>query len=435
MNTITKKEINSWMLYDFANSAYATTILAVIFNKYFAQVVAGGEAGIYIAGMHIQGAAFFTFTISISMTIVALMSPILGAIADYSGSKKEFLIFFALLGIGFTGGLFFIYEGDYWLGALLFIMSQIGFSGANVFYNSYLPDISDETNVGKISGIGWAIGYIGGGVLLAINLYMLDLPLFSSREQAIHWCFLSVSVWWLIFSIPLMKNLKNYQNKQELPARKSYLNIGLSRVKKTFGELKKYKTLSRFLAAYLLYNDGIQTVITMASIFGAQVVGMETKELVVFFLMIQFTAFFGALIFGYVVDKIGCKETILASLLGWCIIVVWAFFLGIVWSEKTEYWILGVLVGLVMGGSQAASRTLQAILTPEEKSAEFFGFFAVAGKFSSVFGPLIYGLILSLTGSLRYGILSLIVFFIAGFIILYSIDINKGIQEKALVTE
>jgi UMF1 family MFS transporter len=420
-------------MYDFANSAFATTILAVIFNKYFAEVVAFGRTGIRVLGVHLPGAAVFTFAVAIAMACVAISAPVLGAIADFSGRKRQFLAYFCYGGVLFTGLLYFIGEGDYWLGALFFVLAHIGFSGGNVFYNGFLPEISTDETIGRVSGMGWALGYIGGGMLLAINLIMLRYPHwlgFGRNSFTVHHCFLSVAVWWGIFSLPMFLWVREAGRRHILPRGETYLRVGFGRVFRTLRKVGNYRELSKFLVAFLIYNDGIQTVVIMASIFGAEVLGMGTEELIVYFLMVQGTAFVGSLIFGLLADGLGNKRTILLALVVWVLVVVWAYVLGLFWSPRVEYWILGILAGMVLGGSQATSRSLQGLFTPEANSAEFFGFYAVAGKFASIFGPLIYGLILSITGSLRTGILSLILFFVAGMIILCTVDEGKGRAEK-----
>jgi UMF1 family MFS transporter len=243
-------------------------------------------------------------------------------------------------------------------------------------------------------------------------------------------CFLSVAVWWLIFSLPTFLFLREKAKKSFLPSEKNYFQAGYQRLQHTFCRIKTFRELTKFLVAYLIYNDGIETVIIMASIFGAEVLGMKTDELILFFLMVQGIAFFGSLIFGFLADAIGNKKTVMISLVIWSLIVIWAYQLGVVWDPKTEYWILGVLVALVLGGSQAASRSLQGILTPEVNSAEFFGFFAIAGKFASIFGPLIYGILVAMTGSVRSGILSVLLFFIIGMGILWTVNEKRGMEEK-----
>ena len=420
-------------MYDFANSAFATTILAVIFNQYFATVVAGGEKGVGLFGFRLHGASFFTFTVALSMAVSAVLSPLLGAIADASASKKRFLMIFCYTAVLSTGLLYFVHARNYWRGAIFFMVANIGFAGGNVYYNAFLPEISTGQNIGRISGFGWALGYIGGGALLAINLIMLKYPDwigFPDGTFTVQDCFLSVALWWAVFSLPTFLFLKERATKSDLPLQKGYFREGYRRLQQTFGRIKTFRELTKFLVAFLIYNDGIETVIVMASIFGAEVLGMETGEIIVFFLMIQGIAFFGSLLFGFLADEIGNKKTVMISLGIWSLIVVWAFRLGILWDPKTEYWVLGALAGIVMGGSQAASRSLQGIFTPDANSAEFFGFFAVSGKFASVFGPLIYGILIAVTGSVQSGILSVLFFFVVGMAILWAVDEKKGMEEK-----
>jgi len=433
LTSVQKREIFGWAMYDFANSAFATTILAVIFNQYFATVVTGGERGVEVFGFRLHGASFFTFAVSISMAISAVLSPFLGAVADSSGTKKRFLMVFCYTSVLFTGLLYFVHAGNYWMGAIFFIIGNIGFAGGNVYYNAFLPEISTDRNIGRISGLGWALGYIGGGMLLAINLVMLKYPEwlgFRAGYFTVHDCFLSVAIWWLVFSLPTFLFLRERAQKSSLLLGGSFFRKGYLRLHHTFHRIRTFRELTKFLAAYLIYNDGIETVIVMASIFGADVLGMETGEIIRFFLMIQAIAFVGSLVFGFLADVIGNKKTVMISLVVWGLIVLWAFRLGIIWDPKTEYWLLGVLAGLVMGGSQAASRSLQGTFTPGDNSAEFFGFFAVSGKFASVFGPLIYGILIAITGSVRSGILSVLIFFIAGMAILWTVDEKKGMEEK-----
>jgi UMF1 family MFS transporter len=430
---VQKREIFGWAMYDFANSAFATTILAVIFNQYFATVVAGGERGIEFFGYHLHGASFFTFSVALSMAITAVLSPFLGAVADASASKKRFLMVFCYIAILFTGFLYFVHAGNYWRGAIFFIIANIGFAGGNVYYNAFLPEISTDENIGRISGLGWALGYIGGGFLLGINLIMLKYPGwlgFPAQYFTVQDCFLSVALWWLIFSLPTFLFLRERAQKTLSSFEKNYFSEGYQRLQHTFRRIRTFRELTKFLVAYLIYNDGIETVIVMASIFGAQVLGMETGEIILFFLMIQGIAFFGSLIFGFLADAIGNKKAVMISLGIWSLIVIWAFKLGIIWDPKTEYWILGALAGMVMGGSQAASRSLQGIFTPDANSAEFYGFFAVSGKFASVFGPLIYGILIAITGSVQSGILSVLLFFIVGMTLLWTVNEKKGMEEK-----
>jgi len=430
---VQKREIFGWAMYDFASSAFATTILAVIFNQYFATVVAGGEKGVQLFGFHLHGASFFTFSVAVSMAISAVLAPFLGTVADASASKKSFLMVFCYVAVLFTGFLYFVRVGNYWRGAIFFIIANIGFGGGNVYYNAFLAEISTDENIGRISGLGWALGYIGGGALLAVNLIMLKYPGwlgFPAGYFSVQDCFLSVALWWLVFSLPTFVFVKERAQESFSTFGKSHFSEGYQRLRQTFRRIRTFRELTKFLVAFLIYNDGIQTVIVMASIFGAEVLRMETDEIILYFLMIQGIAFFGSLIFGFLADAIGNKKAVIISLGVWSFVVIWAFKLGIIWDPKTEYWILGVMAAIVMGGSQAASRSLQGIFTPDANSAEFFGFFAVSGKFASVFGPLVYGILIAVTGSVQSGILSVLLFFLVGMAILWTVDEKKGTEEK-----
>lgn len=466
------KQIFGWAMYDFANSAFATTILAVIFNRYFALEVAGGEKGVFIAGVHVHGATFFTLIVSLSMAVSAIAAPILGAIADFSQRKKTFWVVFCYVGIIFTALLYLVRPGDIWSGAFFFIMANIGFSGGNVFYNAFLPQISTPDTVGRISGLGWAFGYVGGAALLIANLLMLNglhIAGLGRVTFTVQDCFFSVAIWWSFFSIPTflwVQEKRNDKKQINTPTRPSpvqgegiydppplvggvrgggeerkflsyqvrkinYIAIGFSRVRQTLSQIKKFRQLCFFLIAFLFYNDGIETVVVMTSVFAADVVGMQTKEIILLFLLIQAVAFVGAIFLGYVSDQLGHKRIILLTLLIWIIVVIWTFFLGWLLEPQREFWIICFLAGLVLGGSQAASRALQGIFTPVSHAAEFFGFFAISGRFASIFGPLSYGLLIYLTGSLRWGILSVAGFFIIGAIILSRVNEKAGVLEKA----
>jgi len=421
-------QVWAWATYDFANSAFATTILAVIFNTYYAGVVAGGGQGVFLLGRRVPGATMFTLFMALGMILIAVISPVLAALSDLHGLKKKMLALHLGCGVISTALLFTVGPGEWMWGGILFLIGQLGFAGGNVFYNAMLCDIAEPEDFGKVSGLGWAWGYIGGGLLLCVNLVMLRYPqLLGLPEGAftVHHCFLSVAVWWAVFSIPLFRALPGTAGTsgEGVPRNLRGAVAALNRVLPRLRELPHF---ARFFLAYLLYNDGIETVIVMASIFASQELGFSNAELITFFLMIQGLAFLGSLFFGWLADRVGNRRSVLLSLLGWLIIVVWAWKLGLFGDARREYWILGVLTALVMGGSQAASRSLQAALIPPARSAEFFSFFGISGKFSSALGPLFFGAAVFLTGSLRAGILSLIVFFAGGAALLLWVNEEQG---------
>ena len=426
------REVVGWSFYDIANSAFATSILAVIFNKYFAGVVAGGAEGTVFSllgwEIRVPGVSAFNFAVALAMIIIAVSSPLLGAIADYSGLKKRFLFVYCVVGVVFTALLSTVGAGDVIWGGILFVIALIGFAGGNVFYNALLPEIAAQDDLGKVSGIGWAVGYIGGGLCLLVNLCMLQYPsVIGLREPtSITAVFPVVAVWWLVFSIPMFLWVRERAPRQRKPPGQSYFHIGKTKLQQTFRDIRRYRELWKFLLAYFLFNDGIEMVIIMAAIFGDQVLHMDSGQLILFFLLVQGVAFFGAMGFGFLVDWIGNKITLIITLIVWSGIVIWAYFIGWLTDPIKEYYLLGIVVGLVMGGSQSAARSLQALFVPLQNSAEFFSFFAISGKFASVLGPLTFGLVTLITGSLRTGILVLIVFFLLGMGILFTVDEAKG---------
>jgi len=433
------RPVVGFLFYDFANSAFATTVLAVIFNRYFAEVIAGGATGTVMTlpwgTVTIPGAAAWNFVVAASMAIVALSSPLLGAMADRAGWRRRLLIIYCLFGVACTCALAPMGHGDLVLASLLFIGANLGFSGGNVFYNAFLPDLGTPQTYGRISGAAWGFGYLGGGLCLVLNLIMLQNPEllgFPAGSFGVGSCVLVSGIWWGLFAIPSMVWLKeNTATTTQITLRQK-AREAWTEVSQTLRHVRRYKHLFRFLIAYLIFNDGIETTIVTASIFGSEVVGLNTKELVVFFIMIQGMAFIGSLIFGWLADRIGNKNSLMLSLGVWLGVVIWAFNLGWWIGMKEEYYIIGVITGLVMGGSQSAARSLQALFTPRKHSAEFFGFFSLSGRFANVFGTAIYGLAIVITGGVKPAILTLGLFFIVGGILLHFVDEREG--ERAATT-
>ena len=431
---VTQREIWGWGLYDFANSPFATSILAVIFNRYFAEQLAGGEEGVVLdilgATVRVPGVTFFTYTLAAGMLVVAVLAPFLGAIADSSGSKKKFLAFFCYLGAGATAMLYFVNEGQYWRGAIFFLIAQVGFAAGNIFYNAFLPEISTPKNIGWISGFGFTVGYLSGAIVLALNLAMLSYPQwlglsdpFSPQDT-----FLSVAIWWAVFAVPTFLWLRERPTATPLPPGKSHLRIGIERVARTFSNIRRYRELTKFLAAFLIYNDGIQTTVVISAIFIDEVLGMSDGRIIGLFLVIQATAFVGALALGAASDRIGNKRVVVGTLVVWTGVAVWGYFLGATGNAEAEVWVMGIVVGLVLGGSQSASRAIQGTFTPEANSAEFFAFYGIAGRFSSVMGPIVYGSVYALAGP-RPAILFLAVFFVVGLLILMTVDEQEGMRQ------
>jgi UMF1 family MFS transporter len=398
------RNLVGWMIYDFANSSFTTIIVTVVFSTYFTKVVVGNPE---------LGAALWGRAISISMALVAFSAPIFGAVADFSRSKKKFLFINCYLTVIFTGLLFFVHKGDISKGMVFFIIANFAFNSANVFYDAFLPEITTHEEMGKVSGMGWSLGYVGG--LLSL---MIALPLVRVN---VRYVFPAVAAFFGFFAFFTFLWLKEFRKPSQ---RSNYYKIALQRLTYTFKNIRSFRELLKFQIAYLIYNDGIITVIVFAAVFGASQFGMKQQEIIKYFILAQLTSIIGAYLFGLLTDKIGARKSLSISLLIWTAVVSWAFFC----QTKTEYYYIGLLAGLAIGASQSNSRTLLALLTPRNKQAEFFGFYAVTGRISSIFGPLLYGEIARITGSQRWSILSLIVFFITGGILLQLVNEKAGKQ-------
>ena len=419
-----KKKIYSWALYDWANSAFATTILATILPIFYKDVAASNLPANLAT-------SYWGYTQTGAMIVIAFLSPILGAIADHSHSKKFFLRIFAYLGIIGTGLLFFINEGEYILASLFFIIANIGFSGGNVFYDGFLPDITDNKKIDYVSSLGYSAGYLGGGILLAINLLMISKPSIfgiANTLMATKLAFLTVSIWWFLFSIPTFKNLPDPEMRTEILHIKKYASIGFGRVKNTLKHIRRYRELWKFLIAFWLYNDGIGTIIRMATIYGREV-GIGQTDLIGALLLTQFVGIPFALLFGKVGEKIGAKKGIYIALVIYTIITINGYFL----DTALDFWILAGMVGLVQGGAQALSRSLYGSMVPKNKSAEFYGFYGISSKFAAIVGPTVFAYMGQITGSSRYGIISVAAFFILGMLVLAQVDVEKGRKEAKTV--
>ncbi|WP_156288781.1 MFS transporter [Oceanobacillus salinisoli] len=415
-----KKIQRSWMLYDFGNSAFATTIMAAVLPVYYSTVAAAGVD-------ENLAASYWGYSQSISVLIVAILAPILGVISDFTSAKKKFLHFFAFMGIIASILLAFVGEGDYILASVLFIVGSIGFSGANIFYDSFLPEIADRNEMDKVSSGGFAYGYIGGGILLAINILMILNPQWfgiPNTTLATQISFVTVGVWWFIFSIPLIKNIKEEKKFHNHKRDRSYAAIGFLRVGNTFKEIRRYKQLLIFLLAFWLYNDGISTIIRMATVYGSSI-GIGSNDLIVALLITQFVGIPFTFFFGWLATKITAKKALYITLFVYLGIVSIGYFM----TSAVHFYVLAICVGMVQGGAQALSRSIFGSMVPENKKAEFFGFYGISSKFAAVIGPFAFALIGQVTGNSRTGILSLVVFFIAGIVILRFVDIEKGIQE------
>jgi UMF1 family MFS transporter len=436
-----KREIRGWAMYDWANSAFSTTIGTVFLGPYLAALAE--KAAIYsqdgtarILGIPIAADSFFPYCISISVGMQVLFLPILGAIADYSHRRKQMMQLFATIGAIATILMFFTTAPVWWLGGLLFIVANLAFGAALVFYNSYLPDIASEDQRDRVSSFGWAMGYLGDGILLILNLalYMFSDKLGIPSDLAVRINLASAGVWWLSFSFFTWMRLRARHAAKVLPKGETYARAGFRQLWHTIKEMKNFPETLKFLLAYFLYNDGIQTVIAVSSTFAAAPlirggVGVSQTTLIVVILMIQFMAFFGALLWGKFAKWMGSKQSIILSLVIWAGVVIYAYF-GLKGSNRVmEFFILGAFIALVMGGSQAISRSLYAQIVPAGKQAEYYSFYEVSERGTSWIGPLLFGLVNQLTGSLRPAILSLIFFFVFGLIALPFVNIKKAMAD------
>jgi len=436
-----KKEIFGWAMYDWANSAFSTTVGTVFLGPYVASLAraaaeAQNSATVSLFGLPIAPDSFLPYCISFSVGMQVLFLPILGAIADYSHLRKQMMQAFATIGAFATILMFFLSGGLWWLGGLLYIIANLTFGAAMVFYNAYLPDIASEEERDNVSSYGWAMGYMGGGILLALNLafYTLKDSFGVPTELAVRINLASAGIWWLGFSFFTWARLRSRHATRTLPTGENYASIGFKQLRHTFSEVRHFPETMKFLLSYFLYNDGIQTVIAVAATFAAAPLiqgglELETTTLTSVILMIQFMAFFGALLWGKLAGWIGAKESVIISLVIWAGVVIYAY-AGLRGDSATvQFFILGAFIALVMGGSQAISRSLFAQMIPNGKEAEFFAFYEVSERGTSWIGPLVFGLANQIFNDLRIGILSLIFFFVAGLLLLPRVNVKKAIDD------
>ncbi|HZH30670.1 MAG TPA: MFS transporter [Pyrinomonadaceae bacterium] len=434
-----RREVFGWMMYDWANSAFSTTVAGVMLGPYVTRLAqdALGENGTLVsfgALGAVTAKSFFPFCISISVFLQVFLLPILGAIADYSNLKKRLLALFCYLGVAATCLMFAVTGNLYIAGGVLFIVANLSFGAALVFYNAFLPEITTEDERDKVSSRGFALGYAGGGLLLALNLLLVQAApaLGISTGMAVRLSLLSAGLWWGGFSLFAFARLQPRAAVRSLPAGKNYLNVGFSQLGATFRELLRLRQTLRYLVGYLLYNDGIQTVISMAGVFLAQELfvsrGLEGSEsfLIKIFLLVQFLAVGGALLFERIAHAVGTKRAIMLSLAIWAGIVIYGY--GFL-QTTGQAWVMAAMIAIVLGGSQALSRSLFSRMIPAGREASFFGLYEISERGTSWLGPLVFGAVVGATNSYRQAILSLIVFFVVGLIILSITDTDRAVRE------
>ena len=429
-----------WYFYDWANSAFGTTVATVFLGPYIANLARAAAAPGELArffGIPVAPDSFLPYCISFSVILQVLFLPVLGAIADYSNLRKKLMQIFAVAGSVATMFMFFVTAGTWWLGGLLFIVANLSFGAAIVFYNAFLPNIAAPEDRDRVSSVGWALGYLGGGLLLALNLvfYLARDTIGIDTALAVRINLFSGGLWWFAWSFITWKMLSSRGVTRALPAGETYLSTGLKQLWVTCKETANYPHTIRFLIAYLLFNDGIQTVFAVAAVFaaaplsqGGLEIGQSTLTMVI--LMMQFVAFAGALLFGKIAARIGAKKALIIGLTVWTVVVVYAY-LGLRGESRfLEFWILGACIALVMGGTQAVSRGLFANMIPPGKEAEFFSIYEVSERGTSWLGPLAFGLVNQITGSLRPAIVSIILFFVVGLVLLRRVDVRRAIAES-----
>ena len=411
-----KRAVWSWAFYDWANSAYSTTVIAGFFPLFFKE---------YWADPHNpnQSTFYLGMANSIASMVVAALAPLLGSVADRGSAKKKFLTFFAFLGVIMTGGLWMVAQGNWQMAVLFYVMATIGFSSGNVFYDSLLPGLVSEERVDAVSSLGFGLGYLGGGLLFLVNVFMYLKPeMFGIPDgaTAIKLSFLSVAIWWAVFTIPLILFVPEPKNYETVDFNNA-IRMGWVQLVQTFKEIRNMKVVGTFLLAYWFYIDGVDTIIRMAVDYGMSL-NFPGESLIIALLIAQFVAFPAALIYGRLASKIGTKMAIMVGIIAYSFIT----FLGYFMTEPWHFYVLAILIGLFMGGIQALSRSLYTRIIPPEKSAEFFGFYNMLGKFAAIIGPALMGTIALVTGSARLGILSILLLFILGAFFLNKVDIEEG---------
>jgi MFS transporter, UMF1 family len=427
-----RRELFGWYFYDWANSAFSTTVVTVFLGPYLTSVTeAAADANglVYPLGIPVAVDAFFPYMVSLSVLLQVLILPVLGAIADYSQIKKRLMALFAYAGAIATMCMFFITGSNYLLGGVLFLIANLTFGAAVVFYNAFLPEIASIERRDAVSSRGWAMGYLGGGLLLLANLIFYNLrgSLGVPTDLAVRICLLSAGLWWAAFTLIPLARLRERKQARSLPAGENIFTVGFRQFAHTFGQMRKYPQTLLFLAAYLLYNDGVQAVIALASQFGSEELRIDQSYLILAILMIQFVAFGGALGFGWLARRIGAKRAILISLVIWSSAVIYSYFMP---AENVPlFFVLGAIIAVVLGGTQALSRSVFSQMIPKGQEAEYFSLYEISERGTSWLAPLFFGLAIQFTGSYRIAIVSLIIFFLVGFLLLTRVDIRRAVAE------
>ncbi len=422
-----RRELRAWAMYDWAISAVQTTIMTAVFPIYFVKVAAG----------HLsppQASQWWSNANTVGAILIAILAPFLGAIADYRAAKKKFLVAFMLIGVAATAAMFFISRGQVVFASIVFVLSLGGATGSMTFYESLLPHVASDAEMDRVSTAGYALGYIGGGLLLALNLAWISNPgafglphgdglTAAQTTLPARLAFVSVAIWWLVFSIPVLRTVPEPARTLETDetSTENAFKVAFTRLGETLRELRGYKQAALTMLAFTIYNDGIQTIIKMASVFGTEI-GIGQSDLITAILLVQFIGIPFAFAFGMLAGKIGARLSIFLGLSVYTGICIFAYQM----TSAREFYILAILVGLVQGGTQALSRSLFANMIPKHKSGEFFGFYSVFEKFGGILGPLVFSIAIGRTGSSRGAILSVIAFFVVGGALLAMVNVKEG---------
>lgn len=427
-----KRQRRAWFMYDFGNSAYAAVILLAVFSKYFVEVVAKDTK--------LPGTTLWNYSVVIAAVIVALISPILGTIADFSKAKKKLLFVFTAIAIIFTGLLFFVQQGDVFLAMAFFILAEIGYRASQVFYDSLLVDISTPETIGKVSGNGWAMGMLGGIVCLVIVLIPIQV---IGGPLMVRLSFLITAIFFLVSAIPIFIRVKQANDPEPLPAGTSTIRMAFTRLSETFKDMKHYKEFIKYAIAYLIYNDGIMMLMDNAALVAAILFGFKTSELIILIIILQVAGAAGSFIFGWISQKFSSKQAIVYALI-MLMIVIGSLFLT---DSKTLFYFIGALAGFSLSGVQAVSRTLVSQLSPQSKTTEFYGFLSVAGRTSTAIGPLVFGSTFALMlhwyinqnytvemankNAMYWALSTVIIFLIIGF--LFLLRVKKVTHKEPLI--
>lgn len=425
-----RREQRAWYMYDFANSAFASTVVTLFLGPYLtvlAKAAADASGHIYPLGIQVDARSYWSYLVSLSVLSQVFCLPVLGAVADYSPNKKRLLGVFTYMGAFATIAMFALTDGMYLMGGFLFLAANLAFGAAIVIYNSFLNEIAPEQERDSVSSKGWGIGYLGGGTLLALNLllYSNATRLGLSEAVAVRISLGSAGAWWAAFALIPMCGLRRRRPLKEITAGEGLFSKGFVQLFQTIKDMRHYPQTLTFLVAYLIYNDAIQAVITLSGQYGSDYLRIPMESLTLAILMVQFVAFAGAMAFNFIAAKIGGYRAVAASLVFWTLLMCGVF----VVRTTRDYFIAAAMVAIVMGGSQALSRSLYSLMIPKGKEAEYFSLYEISDKGTSWLAPLLFGLTLQFTGSYQWAILSLVIFFVGGLLVLGRVDVRRAARE------